>query len=232
MTKKNILVLTISPLIVISIFLGYFFFIHRFNVVIVSDNTVLEVQAIKYDKTVKIPTPPVKENYEFEGWYVGKEKYDFTSPIHKNIKIEAKYRPVVQNIIIDQDNIHIDKNSTTKLNVIAEPKEAKLNIINWYSEDSSVAAVSSDGVVTAKKAGTTYVVATTNNGIVAKAEVTVNKILAESVKIKQDDLTINVGDEISLSAVIMPNNTDSEYLKWTVADNKILSINSNGKIKG
>lgn len=229
MKKKKIILFICIPCIII-ISLSYFFFVHKYNVVLVSDNDILEVQAINYNGTVKTPKPPEKENYDFEGWYIGDKKYDFNKPVHKDIKIEAKFRPVLLNLVIDKEKVTLENSETLKLNVSAEPKDAKIGLVTWYSEDSSIVSVSVDGVLTAHKAGTTKIIASSNKKS-ASVEVTVNKVLAQAVSIKQRDLTINVGDEVVLDATIAPDNTDSKYLYWSVSDSKVLSVTSSGKVK-
>ena len=51
-------------------------------------------QTVAKDNSVKEPTAPIKENFEFVGWYTDKElttKYDFTEKVTKSFTLYAKW---------------------------------------------------------------------------------------------------------------------------------------------
>jgi len=51
-------------------------------------------QTVAKDNSVKEPTTPIKENFEFAGWYTDKElttKYDFTEKVTKSFTLYAKW---------------------------------------------------------------------------------------------------------------------------------------------
>ena len=51
-------------------------------------------QTVAKDNSVKEPTAPIKENFEFAGWYTDKElttKYDFTEKVTKSFTLYAKW---------------------------------------------------------------------------------------------------------------------------------------------
>ena len=51
-------------------------------------------QTVAKDNSVKEPTAPIKENFEFAGWYTDKElttKYDFTGKVTKSFTLYAKW---------------------------------------------------------------------------------------------------------------------------------------------
>lgn len=55
-----------------------------------------EVESLKVKKgeTIEEPEKPVKEGYEFIGWYYDGKKFDFSKGIDKNIELEAKWLKV------------------------------------------------------------------------------------------------------------------------------------------
>ena len=49
---------------------------------------------VKVGETITEPAAPESDEYKFLGWYLNKEKFDFSKPITKNIKLEAKWEKI------------------------------------------------------------------------------------------------------------------------------------------
>jgi len=47
---------------------------------------------VKYNETVKEPTAPTKKGFNFDGWYNGDTKFDFTTKITKDLTLKAKWK--------------------------------------------------------------------------------------------------------------------------------------------
>ena len=65
----------------------------RYTVSFNSGNKITS-QTVAKDNSVKEPTAPIKENFEFAGWYTDKElttKYDFTEKVTKSFTLYAKW---------------------------------------------------------------------------------------------------------------------------------------------
>lgn len=56
--------------------------------------TEVESLKIKKGETIEEPEKPLKEGYEFIGWYYDGKKFDFSKEIDKNIELEAKWLKV------------------------------------------------------------------------------------------------------------------------------------------
>ena len=50
--------------------------------------------SVKVGETITEPDAPVSSEYKFLGWYLNGEKFDFSTPITKNIKLEAKWKKI------------------------------------------------------------------------------------------------------------------------------------------
>ncbi len=50
--------------------------------------------SVKVGDTITEPNAPESDEYKFLGWYLNDEKFDFTKPIKKNIKLEAKWEKI------------------------------------------------------------------------------------------------------------------------------------------
>lgn len=108
--------------------------------------------------------------------------------------------------------------------------EASQQTISWSSSDKSVASVSSNGLVTAKKAGKATITATTVNGKTATCKITVEKksVPSKSVSLSKTALTLYTGDKATLKAKVNPTDT-TDKLTWTSSDEKIATV-ENGVI--
>ena len=58
--------------------------------------TTVEKQTIEEGLKGTKPADPIKEGFEFAGWYWKEERYDFTSTVSENITLVAKWTEVIQ----------------------------------------------------------------------------------------------------------------------------------------
>ena len=64
----------------------------------------LATQTVTSGQTINEPTNlPNKAGYVFDGWYLGDEKWDFTSPVSKNMTLNGKWTPVPAAIKFDKN---------------------------------------------------------------------------------------------------------------------------------
>ncbi|MBR1385694.1 MAG: Ig-like domain-containing protein [Bacilli bacterium] len=70
--------------------------------------------------------------------------------------------------------INLNINGSSQLSVSITPKNATDKTISWSSSNSNIATVDNNGKVTAKKEGTTVIIAKSSNGMVAKCTVVVS----------------------------------------------------------
>ena len=86
-------------------------------------------KVVKYDTQLSKPDDPVKEGYNFVGWYINDEEYNFDSPVKKDTKIEAKYELIQYTINYDLDGGN-DPNNATEYNVETDT----FNLVNPVKE--------------------------------------------------------------------------------------------------
>lgn len=55
------------------------------------NGNIVEVKQVEYDNCLDEPTEPIKEGYDFLGWYIGNNKFDFSMPITSNKKLYMRW---------------------------------------------------------------------------------------------------------------------------------------------
>lgn len=105
-----------------------------YTVTFITEETT-EKFTIKENDLIEELKAPEKENYIFLGWYVGEEKFDFNTPITKNIVLTAKYELNLVTIKYDLDGglglalETIPKNTT--LAIIENPTKEGYRFLKW-----------------------------------------------------------------------------------------------------
>lgn len=107
--------------------------------------------------------------------------------------------------------------------------------IKYTSTDEDVAVVSSDGVVSAKKKGSTTIKVSNGYKTVTKK---VNVVAASGVnsvtgvKLNVTSLTINVNGNGSLSAIVSPSDATNKAVTWSSSNESVALVSSKGKVVG
>ena len=76
-------------------------------------------------------------------------------------------------VTLDRQQISLPEGGTTTLRATVLPENASNRTVSWTSSDASVAAVDASGTLSARKAGSALITATTANGLRAECRVTV-----------------------------------------------------------
>ncbi len=168
--------------------------------------------------------------------------FDTTSTGTKNVTvqygtsdIEATYQIVVSSSLISAIGIELDKSSlmlntgsTSSLTATVSPSDASNKNVTWSSSDNTVAAVDQTGRVTALKAGTATITATTEDGgKTATCTVTVNQPVT-GAEIGYGTSEIGVGDSASFGGHVLPFDATNQKISWKSSDDSIVSIDNEG----
>ena len=137
----------------------------------------------------------------------------------------------VESVTLSQSSAEIEIGQTLQLNVTVSPSTATRKDITWSSNKSSVASVSSSGLVTAVSEGTTTITASAD-GKKGECTVTVFKgfVAVSEVKLGKTEVTLYVGEEETLTASVLPDNATDKTITWTSSDKSIASVESS-KVK-
>ena len=112
--------------------------VKEYTVTFVVDGSETIVKAKEGEKVSK-PAAPVKEGYQFIGWYLGSEEYTFNN-VTSNITVVAKFTKVINEytvtfIVGEEETKQIVKEGESITKPI-DPVKDGYNFIGWYQEDS------------------------------------------------------------------------------------------------
>ena len=137
----------------------------------------------------------------------------------------------VESVSVSPASKELTVGETLQLSATVSPSTATRKDITWSSSKSSVASVSSSGLVTALGEGTTTITATAD-GKKGDCSVSVVKgfVAVSEIKLGKTELTLYEGEEETLTASVLPDNATDKTITWTSSDKSIASVES-GKVK-
>ena len=143
-----------------------------------------------------------------------------SKPSNKKVTGVKLDRKSVKMYLRKNEAIH----DTILLQATISPNNATNKAVTWKSSDSSIATVSSNGKVTAKKLGKAVITVTTKDGnFTDKCTVTVVKfntnIKVTGVSISSSKVTLKVGERKTVTATIKPKNATNQNVIWSIGEN-------------
>ena len=149
----------------------------------------------------------------------------------------SAYCDVTVNIIpatsisLNKTSLDIDISDTYQLIATIIPSNATYKTINWYSSNTSVARVSSDGVITPIAPGNATITAATTDGtnLNASCHVTVVKRV-KAIALNENNLTLTLPETVQLFAIITPNDATNQVLNWTSSNSAVARVDNNGYV--
>lgn len=131
-------------------------------------------------------------------------------------------------IKLNVSSANIQKGKTQTLKATVLPAKATYKTVTWSSQNPAIATVDANGVVKAKKAGSTVITAKTKNGLTARCIVNV-KVPAVKVYLDRSEDTVEQGKRITLKATVSPlDSTDAVY--WESADETVAVVSAKGVV--
>ena len=138
----------------------------------------------------------------------------------------------VQNVIVTKQKVTLTIGRKYTITAIVSPSTAPDKSLTYESSNPSIASVDSSGNVKANNVGTTTITVTSNNGKETKCIITVveKNVPVVSIKLDKNDVTLGIGESITLKLTVTPSNTTDHNYKWTSSDASVASVDSKGKV--
>lgn len=181
------------------------------------------VKGIKATSSCKVY---FKCSYFIDGYYRTMDFYYTITVKSTNVSVTS--------VSLSQSSIKMKEGDTEQLTASVYPTNATNKSVNWSSSDKSVATVSSNGLVTAKSAGTATITcrAADGSGKYATCKVTVeeSKVYVTSVTLNKTSASLYVGETAQLSASVSPSSATNKSVSWSSGNTSVATVSSSGLV--
>lgn len=163
-------------------------------------------------------------SYYIDGYYR-------TMDFYYDITIKSNTISVTR-IEMTPSSVTLEIGETIQLSATAYPTNATNRSLNWTTENYSVASVSNSGLVTARGAGRVWIWARATDGSGAGNYCVVDvkePTKVSSIELSETEATMEVGEDLTLKASILPDNANNKSVNWT-SDNADVATVVNGVI--
>ena len=151
------------------------------------------------------------------------------SETEESLLVDAKR--LTKELYIYPPKFSVYLGETFQMQASVSPYNASDKTLIWSSSDESVVTVS-DGLLTPVSAGTAIITATTrDSGKTDSSEVSV-LIAPRSVSLDKSDITIGVGEKVTLKTSVLPANADDTNFKWYTSNSFVAEVNQKGEVTG
>ena len=133
----------------------------------------------------------------------------------------------------DSTSLDVGQQTTLHATVMGTNGKPLQAPVYWSTEDSQVATVSSDGVVTGQAAGQ-VLVAASSNGVSGSASITVQAPTVASIKISPTTLSLVIDSTTTLKVTLYAASGQQLHgipVAWISSDNTIVTVNASGVVK-
>ena len=218
---------------------------NKFSVVVEVRNDSGKTPYLAYERSMQSGragywcTASAKENQSFIATPYGYWD-DFGKARSCNFIIKAFTDNETQTPVVEVESVSLNKSEMTltegeseTLAATVTPDNAENKSIIWSSNNEAVATVDANGTVTAKRAGTAVITATSTNGKSAGCTVTVEKkqIPVTEVRLSESTVGIVEGSTYKLTATVLPENTtDSKNVSWSSNNEAVATVDANGTV--
>lgn len=140
--------------------------------------------------------------------------------------------PQLTSMSFEKSSVTLYVNDTRKLNLVLSPS-ATSSTVSFSSSSADGLLVDSHGVVTAKKAGSYTVTATSSNGIVASCTVNVISypVVVTGVSLDTSEKTLNIGEVFKLNATVTPNDASNPTVIWESTNEDVATVSQGGTVE-
>lgn len=140
----------------------------------------------------------------------------------------------LESITLDVTALALTVGEEYTFTVTTEPADIEGLTLSWSSSDKSIVSVE-DGTVTAVAEGTADITVSGGDNVSATCKVTVSpeeevEIEAESITLSTASADMLIGESMTLTATVLPENTTDKTVTWTSSESSIAGVDDNGTV--
>lgn len=149
------------------------------------------------------------------------------------VTVDEEKAKEIESITLSIKNVSLSPGNTIQLVETYSPSDAAVEKLTWTSSDNNVATVE-DGLVTAMRNGTATITVSSDSGIKATCNITVNSsvVTVTTVNINPSSVSIRVNGTTQLSAEFYPPYASNKTLTWRSSNKSIATVDGNGLVTG
>ena len=137
-------------------------------------------------------------------------------------------------ITLDKASAALTVGDETTLTATVLPENTTNKAVTWESDNESVATVDVNGKVIAVGVGdatiTTASVADPTKTATCTVSVASNIVKPESITLNKSSVELNVRDEVTLMATVLPENTTDKAVTWVSGNESVATVDASGKV--
>lgn len=131
---------------------------------------------------------------------------------------------------LDKETVFVGR--TAQITASVRPEDATLQGVLYDSRRPEVATVDANGVVTGVSRGSATIRVKSEDGY-AQTSVTVQvRQPAEEIRLELAKGTVPENKTATVKATVLPKDTNNKKLTWTSSDERIATVNREGRVKG
>ena len=157
----------------------------------------------------------------------------------------------VTKVTVSQKSVALKAGETLRIKATVAPAKASNKKLTYTSSNSSVATVSSKGVILGFRAGKAVITVQSKDGSKKKAKISVSvtgnvtpvpeplptptpipdaKVAVQSVSTNISKAQLRVGQQVQVSAAVLPENATDKSVTWSSEAPEIAQVDANGLI--
>lgn len=171
------------------------------------------------------PSTDARLNYRCSYWIDG---FYRTMNFYYEITVKASVI-YVTSVQISSSHLTLEIGETYQLSAAVYPANATNRSLRWESDESDIASVSSNGLVTARSAGETqiWVYSRDGSGWSDYCSVFVfDPNPVESIELSDSEKTLTLGEKFTLTATVLPSTASNHEVTWSTDNPNVATVNN------
>ena len=135
---------------------------------------------------------------------------------------------LVTGVSLNTNTLTLNVSEVATLTATITPNDADNQRVTWSSDNTAIATVNANGVVTAVAGGTTRITVRTEDGGHTATATVIVSTPTTGVTLNKRTLELAVRETETLIATVEPSDATNPNVTWRSSDNAIATVNANG----